>query len=153
MFRIPVTTQEPLHTSADPAPRRRINGVQSGLGFIIAPTGKVWDIRAITVRLATDATVINRQLVFRMDVPGLVHPTYSEPFFDAALYQPASTTRYYSWAKGVDYSVRTGTAYDGETHPLPDNLLYTGMSYQFGLENGQAGDGVVICYHGYEVDI
>lgn len=152
-LRVPVRTQDTVRVSSDPVSMRRISHVQNATTpFIVCPQGKIWDIRMISIRMGTDATAVNRQIVMRLDVPGLINPIYSEPFFDATMFQGPSKVCYYSWGKGIDHSVRSGTLYDGETHSLPDVLLYGLHSIQFGIENGQAGDSFILCYAGYEVD-
>lgn len=151
MVRIPVYTQDPVNvTPFNPYKRLRDLAYTALPCTIQAPAGTVWDVRSICIRLATDANVANRQIILRMDAPNIVNPVFSEPYFTCSLYQPASVTRFYSWAKGVDYSVRTGTSYDGETAPLPDCVLEPLMSYQFGIENGQVGDVSTIIVHLYE---
>jgi len=151
-FRVPVTTQEPVRVDVrPPVEPTRIAAVLTGApSKITAPPYMMWDIERFAIRLSTDANVANRQIVIRLNVPNIYNPVYTGPWNDYTLYQPASTIRYYSWTKGGSYSVRTGTSYDGETHALPLMPLYDGASYNFGLENGQAGDALVLCYEGYE---
>lgn len=136
-------------SDTDPKYWRRFQSVENGVASSIVPNGYVRQYETIAVRLATDATVVDRQIVLRQYTNGLVNPVFNAAFFDACGLQPASTTRFYSWSRGGDYSVRTGTSYDGETHSLPSGLMLSG-GYLFGLENGQPGDSMTVVMTGWE---
>lgn len=133
----------------DPRVWRRFQFAVSGVPGFVVPNGMAWLPELISARLATDATVVDRQLVLRQYTTGLVNPVYNAAWFDAVGLQPASTIRYYSWVRGGDYSIRTGTLYDGENHCLPGNVMLSG-GYLFGLENGQPGDSLNVTIVGWE---
>lgn len=101
---------------------------------ITIPPNEAWLLRSLKFDLVTDANAANRLVELFLDDTASV-------FFQlpAESIQIASTTRRYTFGRGVGYQARTGIV---SIHGLPDLTLDPGWRIQGQVDSIQVGDQI-----------
>lgn len=148
---------EPISvTDSEKQPSKRlvkyfsVNAIKNNV-WLGPPAGFLWDVRSVCCLMSTTATVKSRRLALYIHGAntGVTPPPWIFRSM-TTLDHGASLNCYYTWAKGA--GDLASVTYLTEVHGLPDQLLYSDMSFQLDILNNDAGLDEVSCIvFGYEI--